>query len=90
MRQKMVTLTNPSNAVAASIIEPTPARYPFPFRYIGATLPIPQRWSRRFEAPSCGQGQARLDRTSMANPHVRRKGARRGGKYRASVPRFAF
>ena len=62
----------------------------FPFRYIGATLPIPQRWSRRFEAPSCGQGQARLDRTSMANPHVRRKGARRGGKYRASVPRFAF
>ena len=75
----MVTLTNPSNAVAVSIIEPGI----LPFRYIGATLPIPQRWSRRFEAASCGQGQARLDRTSTVNPHVRRKGARRGvAKYR--------
>jgi hypothetical protein len=62
----MLTLTNPSNAVAVSIIEPGI----LPFRYIGATLPISQRWSRRFEAASCGQGQARLDRTSMANPHA--------------------
>ena len=65
----------------------------FPVRYIGATLPIPQRWSRRFEAPSCGQGQARLDRTSMANPHIGAKARAAVAKYRewgASVPRFAF
>ena len=62
----------------------------FRFRYIGATLPIPQRWSRRFEAPSCDQGQARLDRTSMVNPHVRRKALAAVAKYRASVPRFAI